>query len=330
MPCQPWPTARPPRSRRYLLLPRPARSVPDSPGAITWPWHGNDQRPEQPTLCCAAAGLRSIPIEPTGRAYPGGSLGPQVTAVTAGSADSADRGYALAAARQGCSGSATIAVRTCPLAANLARTRQSRAMTARRSLGGSSPCALPAAASGDHYDPAGVRSHSDVGPRRGITSACRTSGADRTAHAPATPISAAPPADAATSHRPLRGSSRHARTLTATSTASDKAPAATHPLAHRWPPAERRSAASAPTPKARSRAPSARPNTRTARSSPAAPTQGRAGTTGQASATTPSAARPAATATAPRRSSSVASVAAAGDFAPARWRGFGQAHTGTE
>ena len=64
--------------------------------------------------------------EPTGRAYPGGSFGPQVTAVTAGSADGADRGYALAAARQGCSGSATIALRACPLAANLARTRQSR------------------------------------------------------------------------------------------------------------------------------------------------------------------------------------------------------------
>ena len=51
-----------------------------------------------------------------------------------------------------------------------------------------------------------------------------------------------------------------------------------------------------------SRAPSARPNTRAPSSSADAPTQGRAGTDGRASAATPSATRPAATAVAACRS----------------------------
>src|SRR5262249_14599879 len=103
-------------------------------------------------------------------------------------------------------------------------------------------------------------------------------GARRTAQAPAAPINAAPPADAATSHRPVGGRSRHDRMLAATSSPSDKAPAATHALADPGAPAGRCSAASAPSPKARSRAPSARPKTRTARSSAGAPTHGRART----------------------------------------------------
>src|SRR5262249_43776430 len=56
-------------------------------------------------------------------------------------------------------------------------------------------------------------------------------GAGRTAQAPAVPIKAAPPADAATSHRPVGGRSRHDRMLAATSSASDNAPAAAHALA---------------------------------------------------------------------------------------------------
>ena len=48
--------------------------------------------------------------------------------------------------------------------------------------------------------------------------------------AAAAPVSAAPPADAATSHRVSRGSSRHDARLAATSKASDRAPAATQTL----------------------------------------------------------------------------------------------------
>jgi hypothetical protein len=125
----------------------------------------------------------------------------------------------------------------------------------------------------------------------------------RTASAPAAPVIAAPPADATTSHRPAGGSSRHDARLATTSRASDRAPAATHALADPGSAASRWSALSAPSPRARSRAPRARPNTRAARSSRAAPTHGRAGTEGQARAVRPSATRPAATAQAPRRSS---------------------------
>jgi hypothetical protein len=128
------------------------------------------------------------------------------------------------------------------------------------------------------------------------------------ARAPAAPARAAPPADAATSHRLPRGSSGHADRLATTSRASDRAPAATQADADPGSAAGRWSAASAPRPRARSRAPRARPNTRAARSSAAAPTQGRAGTEGQARAAAPSATRPAATAWAPRRSNSGVTV----------------------
>ncbi len=130
----------------------------------------------------------------------------------------------------------------------------------------------------------------------------------RTAIAPAAPTSAAPPADPATSHRLIRGSSRHDDRLATTSRASDRAPAATHAQADPGSAAGRCSAVSAPSPRAMSRAPRARPNTRAARSSAAAPTHGRAGTEGQARAVSPSATRPAATALAPRRSSAAIAV----------------------
>ena len=152
----------------------------------------------------------------------------------------------------------------------------------------------------------------------------------RAAHAPAPPIRAAPAADAATSHRPVPGSSRHDPTVAATSSASDKAPAATHAPADPGWSAGRCSAASAPSPKATSRAPSARPKTRTARSSAAVPTQGRAGAAGQASAVSPSATRPAATAMAPRRSSGATPAAAAGALPPPRRCGPGRAQIATE
>ena len=126
--------------------------------------------------------------------------------------------------------------------------------------------------------------------------------------APAAPATAAPPAEAATSHRVTRGRSRHDDRLATTSSASDRAPAATQARADPACAAGPCSAASAPSPRARSRAPSARPNTRAATSSAAAPTHGRAGTDGQARAVTPSATRPAATAKAPRRSSDGTSV----------------------
>ena len=80
-------------------------------------------------------------------------------------------------------------------------------------------------------------------------------------------------------------------------------PAATHAQADPGSAARRCNVVSAPSPRAISRAPRARPNTRAARSSAAAPTQGRAGTEGQARAVSPSATRPAATALTPRRSS---------------------------
>jgi len=130
----------------------------------------------------------------------------------------------------------------------------------------------------------------------------------RTASAPATPTRAAPPADPATSHRLIRGSSRHDDRLATTSRASDRAPAATHAQADPGSAAGRCSAVSAPSPRATSRAPRARPNTRAARSSAATPTHGRAGTEGQARAARPSATRPAATARAPRRSSAATAV----------------------
>ena len=107
----------------------------------------------------------------------------------------------------------------------------------------------------------------------------------------------------------IRGSSRHDDRLATTSRASDRAPAATHALADPGSAAGRCSAVSAPSPRAMSRAPRARPNTRAARSSAAAPTHGRAGTEGQARAVRPSATRPAATARAPRRSSAATAVA---------------------
>jgi hypothetical protein len=130
----------------------------------------------------------------------------------------------------------------------------------------------------------------------------------RTASAPAAPTSAALPADTATSHRLIRGSSRHDDRLATTSRASDRAPAAIHAQADPGSSAGRCSAVSAPSPRAMSRAPRARPNTRAARSSAAAPTHGRAGTEGQARAVRPSATRPAATALAPRRSSAAIAV----------------------
>jgi hypothetical protein len=126
--------------------------------------------------------------------------------------------------------------------------------------------------------------------------------------APAAPARAAPPAEATTSHRVTRGSSRQDARLAATSSASDRAPAATQARADPASAAGPCRAASAPSPRARSRAPSARPNTRAATSSAAAPTHGLAGTAGQARAVTPSATRPAATAVAPRRSSDGISV----------------------
>jgi hypothetical protein len=135
----------------------------------------------------------------------------------------------------------------------------------------------------------------------------RRSGRSAT-RAPAAPARAAPPAEAATSHRVTRGSSRHDARLAATSSASDRAPAATQARADPAPAAGPCRAANAPSPRARSRAPSARPNTWAATSSAAAPTHGRAGTVGQARAVTPSATRPAATAVAPRRSSDGISV----------------------
>ncbi len=130
----------------------------------------------------------------------------------------------------------------------------------------------------------------------------------RMAIAPAAPTRAAPPAEPATSHRLIRGSSRHDDRLATTSRASDRAPAATHAQADPGSAAGRCSAVSAPSPRAISRAPRARPNTRAARSSAAAPTHGRAGTEGQARAVSPSATRPAATVLAPRRSSAAIAV----------------------
>ena len=130
----------------------------------------------------------------------------------------------------------------------------------------------------------------------------------RTATAPATPTSAAAPADRTTSHRPTRGSSRQDDTVATTSRESDTAPAATHVLADPGSAAGRCSAVSAPSPRATSRAPRARPNTRATRSSAPAPTQGRDGTDGRASAARPMATRPAATATAPRRARAGISV----------------------
>jgi hypothetical protein len=119
--------------------------------------------------------------------------------------------------------------------------------------------------------------------------------------AAAAPAIAAPPAEPMTSQRVSRGNSCHEDRLAATSRASERAPAATHALACPASPSWRCKAASAPRPSARSRPPSARPNTCAARLSAAAPTQGRAGTDGQARAVRPSATRPAATAAAPRR-----------------------------
>src|SRR5579862_3749818 len=128
------------------------------------------------------------------------------------------------------------------------------------------------------------------------------------ATAAAAPTSAAAPADPATSHRPVRGSRRHDDRLATTSRASDRAPAATHALAEPGSAGVRRRAVSAPTPRATSRAPSARPNTCAARSSAAAPTQGRDGTDGRARAVRPIATRPAATAVAPYRASVATSI----------------------
>ena len=124
----------------------------------------------------------------------------------------------------------------------------------------------------------------------------------RTARAPAAPVRAAPLADAITSHRPFSGSSRHDDRLAITSRASDRAPAATHAEADPRSAAGRCIAVSAPSPRAMSRAPRARPNTRAARSSAAAPTHGRAGTEGRARAVRPIATRATATALAPRPS----------------------------
>ena len=128
------------------------------------------------------------------------------------------------------------------------------------------------------------------------------------ARAPAAPARAAPPAEAATSHQVTRGRSGQDFRLATTSSASDRAPAATQARADPASAAGPCSAASAPSPRARSRAPSARPNTWAATSSAAAPTHGRAGTDGQARAVTPSATRPTATAVAPRRSSDTIEV----------------------
>ncbi len=126
--------------------------------------------------------------------------------------------------------------------------------------------------------------------------------------AAAAPTRAEAAADPATSQRPVRGSWRHDDRLATTSRASETAPAATHVLAEPGSAWVRRRAVSAPSPRATSRAPSARPNTRAARSSAAAPTQGRDGTDGQASAIRPIATRPAATAVAPYRASAAISI----------------------
>src|ERR1700743_791466 len=123
------------------------------------------------------------------------------------------------------------------------------------------------------------------------------------ASAPVAPATAAPPADAATSHRVRRGSRGHAVTVTATSRASESAPAADHAPAEREPPDAARAAVSAPRRRARSRAHSARPNTWAPSSSADAPTHGRAGTDGQTSAAAPSPTRPTATAVAEYRNS---------------------------
>jgi hypothetical protein len=136
---------------------------------------------------------------------------------------------------------------------------------------------------------------------------------DRTASAPAAPVSAARAADATTSHRLLRGRSRHDERLAITSRESDRAPAAIQAQADPGSAARCRNALSAPIPRATSRAPTARPSTRPATSPAAAPTSGRASTDGHAMAVRRSATRPTATAQASRRSS----AATVGSASPA-------------
>src|SRR6185312_2549451 len=97
--------------------------------------------------------------------------------------------------------------------------------------------------------------------RPGTVPVGETAHSRKAASVPAAPAIAAPPAAAAISQRVARGSRGHAAAVTATSRASDSAPAAYQAPADREPDGACRTAASAPRPRARSRAPSARPNT---------------------------------------------------------------------